>query len=360
MPRLRCLPSLPYHWYYVVRTAANQRKIITDASELRTFGRLLTATLTKCGAHLHFAHVDEHEVHLALQAGAESLRDALSCFWQQYARVTNRVRQEKGPLFRPRAHMVLVQQEKWLLPLGRYIHWIPHLRLMDPAGEIWGNSDAIYRRRRNVRGLVTSLTFRRLSRAARRPDAQASAYRDFFTQQPNARDIAIFERGSAADTRFLGDAAFISNILRQLGWLPGRSIIPKADSQNDIRGAVLTLIHNFPLLCAQRLPAKMARHWKRVTTLDNLCSRSRLRPLPMIRGLTASFIVVNRIATLRQVGHFFGCHAKTISAGRRRRHEEHFQHLFKHHYGVLFHVEVGRRIPASKGVEDSNAAQPAS
>jgi hypothetical protein len=121
MPRLRCLPSLPYHWYYVVRTAANQRKIITDAAELRTFRRQLTATLTKCEAHLHFVHVDQREVHLVLQAGAEPLAEALSCFWQQYARTTNRIRQEKGPLFRRRAHVLLVQQQNQVHPdLGRY------------------------------------------------------------------------------------------------------------------------------------------------------------------------------------------------------------------------------------------------
>jgi hypothetical protein len=358
MPRLRCLPILPYHWYYVVRTAANQRKIITDASDLRNFRRLLTATLEKCGAHLHFAHVDEHEFHLALQAGAEPFSDALSCFCQQYARATNRVRQEKGPLFRQRAHMLLMQQEKWLLPLGRYIHWIPHLRLMDPTREIWWNSDAIYRRRQSSRGLVTSLIFRRLSRAARRPDAQASAYRDFFTQQPNARDIALFDKGSAADPRFLGDSDFISEILQQLGWLPGHSMLSKSDSQNDVRRETLKLIHNFQLLCAERLPANKARQWKRLMTLDNVCSKSRLRPLPMIRGLTASFIAANRIATLRQVEHFFGCRPKALSAGRRRRHEEHFQHLFKRHYGALFHLEIGRRLSTAKGVKESNVAHP--
>jgi hypothetical protein len=344
MPRRQRLPTLPYHWYYVVRTAANQRRLITDASELRYFRRLLTATLAQCGAHLHFAHLDEHEFHLALQAGAEPLSDAISCFCQQYARAINRVRQEKGPLFRQHAHMLLVQQDKWLLPLGRYIHWIPHLRLMDPDREIWWNSDAIYRRRRSSRGLVTSLIFRRLSRGVRRPDAQESAYRDFFTQQPNARDIVQFDKGSAADSRFLGDSDFISKILQQLGWLPGQSMISQSDYQNDVRRETLKLIHIFQLLCAHRLPANKARQWKRLLTLDNVCSKSRLRPLPMIRALIASFIVANRVATLRQVEHFFGCRPKALSAGRRRRHEKLFEHLFKRHYSALFHVEVGAAL----------------
>ena len=85
----------------------------------------------------------------------------------------------------------------------------------------------------------------------------------------------------------------------------------------------------------------------------------------MIRGLTASFIVAKRLATLRQVEHFFGCRPKALSAGRRRRHENLFQHLFKRHYSALFHVEVGavslpprvsktrtsRKLPA--GLDDS-------
>jgi hypothetical protein len=231
---------------------------------------------------------------------------------------------------------------------------------MDPAREIWWNSDAIYRRRQSSRGLVTSLTFRRLSRGIRRPDVQASAYRDFFSQQPNAREIAHFDKGSAADSRFIGDSDFISKILDQLGWLPGQSMISQSDSQNDVRREILKLIHTFQLLYSQYLPANKARQWKRLLTLDNVCSRSRLRPLPMIRGLTASFIVANRIATLRQVEQFFGCRPKALSAGRRRRHEKLFQHLFKRHHGALFHVEVGRGLPATTGVEDSNVARPSS
>jgi hypothetical protein len=72
MSRERILPTVAYSWYYVSRNAANNRKIISSGFERDTFRDLLAATLAAHGMHVHFAYVDENEMHLGVRAGGGS------------------------------------------------------------------------------------------------------------------------------------------------------------------------------------------------------------------------------------------------------------------------------------------------
>jgi REP element-mobilizing transposase RayT len=357
VPRPLRLPTLPFGWYYFVRRAANRRKIIADPSEIRTFQRLLTGTLAKSGAHLHFAHVDEDEVHLALQSGQESLSAALGAFCHKYARAVNRSRNEKGSLFRQHGRVLLVQQEKWFLPLGRYIHWIPYLqsRPSDHAFCCW-NTDTVYRNRQSIRCLVTSQTFRRLSRRSRRLRVQNQAYRTFFDQKPSRDDIELIKNGSPGDTRILGDSNFVSEVSRALGLPAPRRVIPWSSAEEDIQRVTLMLIDGFRALCDEHLSANKAREWKRLATLDNVRSKWRAPPLPMIRGLSASYVVPDGIATLRQAEHFFRCRPGTLSAGRRRRYQRRFQELFGRSHEQFFRVRGGSLSPSPNDIAYEGSA----
>jgi hypothetical protein len=349
MPRLLCLPTLPFRWYYFSRMAATGRKIIADRSEVRAFRTMLAWVLGKSGAHLHFAHVDGNELHLALQSSDVSLSGVLGSFCQQYARAINGSRNEKGSVFRPHAHLLLVQREKWFLPLGRYIHWIPQFRSPDSERSLcFWNTDDVYRNRQSIRGLVTSATFRALSRGSRQSRVQDQAYREFFSQKPSRDEVALFKAGSAEDARILGDRAFISDISQQLGLPARRRVIRWSNTEEDIRRATLALIGGLRGICDDSLPANKAREWMRLTTLENVCSKRRAQPLPMIRALGASYVVAHRIATVRQAERFYHCRPRTLSAGRRRRHEEKFRDKFNQSYEQLFEA-VGEHNTAQTG-----------
>jgi hypothetical protein len=339
MPRKLCLPTLPFSWYYFHRKAIYGREIFRTPSEMHALRSILLATLAHAGAHLHFAHLDDGNLHLVVQSGEGSLTEVLGAFCQQYARRVNRHRNEKGPLFRPHARLLLVQEERWLLPLGRFIHWIPRLRLASPerTTSYW-NTDSDYRDRRRRVGLVTNLTFRRLSRRSPKPGVQEEAYRAFFDPGPTKEDIELFRRETAEDARILGDSMFVSETLRRVG-LPARpEVLPASDVQEEIRRATLRLIGGFRVICNERLPARQARVWTRLTTLENVCSKWRVPPLPMIRGLSASYVVANRIASLGQAERLFCCRPKTLSAVRRRHYEQRFRDLFNQSSEELFQV----------------------
>jgi hypothetical protein len=336
MPRPRCLPTLPYRPYYFFRTAASGRTLIADRAERRAFARILTATLAKSGIHLHFAHVDATEIHLGLYSGEGSISTVLGHFCQRYARAINRLRHESGSLFRPHAHLLLVQQGKSFLQLGRYIHWIPRLRSNDTArGRFTWNTDTFYRSRRSIRGLVTSPTFRALAKRSGVPRVQDDAYRAFFDQRPTPQDIQRFRRGSAEDPRIVGDPEFVREIARQLG-LPLNPGAPRdLNSQEALRRTLQTLLEEFRVLCDKHLPEEQARRWQRVATLESVCSKSRTQPLPMIRGLGAAYALTQRIATLRQTEQFFRCRPGTLSAPRRQRYAQTFQDHFRRPYEQL-------------------------
>lgn len=58
------LPTVAFSYYYFTRSTALNRIIITNDSKRNSFHDPLTATLEAHGAHLHFVHMDQSEMHL--------------------------------------------------------------------------------------------------------------------------------------------------------------------------------------------------------------------------------------------------------------------------------------------------------
>ena len=98
----------------------------------------------------------------------------------------------------------------------------------------------------------------------------------------------------------------------------------------------MQVIEQFNALCNQRLSQEQAAAWRRVVTPENLRSRSRKRPLPMVRALSASYLIKHRIATPTQAARFFNCGPKPLSAQRRRFYESLFRECFGAKPEILF------------------------
>jgi hypothetical protein len=330
MPRDPNLPTVAFGWYYFSRGTTGNRKIITNETERDAFRDLLTATLAAHEAHLHFVFVDENGMHLGARAGCDSLTKALGSFCGKFSHQINRWRNEKGSLFRPHAHVVLIQPGKWFLLLGRFIHWIPRLNgdgLNADAG-LQINSDAQYRSRKRIRGLDTSLVLRIVSHGSRQPGVQDEAYRALFDQAPSETEIALFRRGSPQDSRIVGDPTFISRTAREIGVpLHPRARKPPGAIE-EIPGHIESMLECFRRVCNQCLPPTTTEKWTRVATLENICSKSRQPPLPMLRALAAAHLVDSGRFRLEQLETVFQCRPRTLSAGRRRAYQLKFEALF--------------------------------
>jgi hypothetical protein len=354
MPRLARLPSIPFGWYYVALQSVTNRRIVTSHAELRTVLKLLRVTLRERGARLHAGYIAEREAHLALQVGEGRLSAITGSFQHQYARLFNRAHDEHGSLFRLHYHVLLFQHQQWLVPLTHFIHWIRRLEAPDDyQGGLWWSSDAIYRGSKKQDWVTTNVVLRMLTRGAYSRQSQEEAYRKLFDQAPN--HSRLFRHGSAKDPRLLGDAQFIADVWRQTGRRSPDRTRRGRDHEGDIPGVVMQVIEQFNALCDQRLPRDQAAAWKRIVMYENLRSRSRKRPLPMLRALSVSYLIEHEIATPTQAARFLRCGPRPVSAHRRRFYEALFSQYFGAKPEILFRPDLGARMSEERMNHDNGS-----
>jgi len=342
MPRLARLPPIPLGWYYVALRSVANRRIVTSSAELKSVLQLLRVTLRQKDARLHAGYIAEHEAHFALQAGDGPVSAITGAFQHEYARLFNRTHNEHGSLFRLHYHLLLIQHQKWLVPLTHFIHWIRRLEAPhDYQDGLWWSSDSIYRGSKKQDWVTTNVVLRMLTHGAYSREIQEEAYRKLFDQAPPPSYARFFRHGSASDPRLLGDKEFRADVSRKTG---RRSLdkYPRArDLEGDISGVVMQVIEQFNALCDRRLPRQQAASWRRIDQYENLRSRSRKRPLPMVRTLSVSYLIEHKIATPTQAARFFGCGLRSVSAQRRQFYEARFREYFGAGPEILFCPHFG-------------------
>jgi hypothetical protein len=167
-----------------------------------------------------------------------------------------------------------------------------------------------------------------------------------FDQPPQPEMASSLEEGSARDPRILGDAEFIAGILDLAGRRsPGR-IRNARPLESEIADAVTRVIERFVALCEVRLPKERAEAWRRVVILENVRSGARKRPLPMVRALSASCLIEQRIATASQAARFFGCGSHPVSVRRRHFYEVMFRNLLGAERDIL--LPEGAETPSCR------------
>jgi len=315
MPRAKRLPPLGSACYYYRRSCADDRQIVKDREELELLLQTLARVLRKNGARMYAFHIDSAQLHFVLRAGSAPLVPALGIFCHELTRRFNRRRGERGALFARRARITVFQPEVWLLRMVRYVHSI-----RPPAGSLptW-NSDCIYRVRGRMNGLATSPVMRALASRNEPSSVLDDTYQDYFDAPAAADEIHLIEHGSREDSRVLGDHAFIARILQAQG-LARDSDVSEADSPEEvIRRAADLIISRFHALCRRCLSERDARDWITRTSLEQLRSKSRRMPLPLVRAMIAEYALIRHLARRSEVEKYFGLHARSLAAGLRRR-----------------------------------------
>jgi hypothetical protein len=344
MSRLARLPPISFGWYYVTLRSVTNRRIVTRQVELKAVRKQLRTTLREKGAQMHAGYIAEHEAHLVLRVGGGTVSAITGSFQHEYARIFNRIHHEHGSLFRMHYHVLLFQHQQWLVPLAHFIHWIRRLQAPDDyQGGLWWSSDAVYRGKKKQDWVTTNVVLRMLTRGAYSRQIQEEAYRKMFDQAPVPNHARLFKRGSAKDPRLLGDAQFIAEVWRQTGRRSPDRTRRARDLEGDIPGVVMQVIEQFNALGDQRLRREQAAAWRRIVTYEHLRSRSRKRPLPMVRALSVSYLIKQKIATPAQAARFFNCGPRPVSANRRRFYEVLFRECFGARPEILFCPAFGER-----------------
>ena len=328
MPRPLRLPPIAFGWYYVVLRALAGKQIVTSREDLQNLLAILRRTLRKGGARLHAGAVTERAIHLAMQTGTMPLSVLIGRFQHDYARLFNKTHGTKGALFRLHHHAILIDHQTWLVSLVHLIHWLPRLDNAVPENVAFRwTTDAVYRGSAKMDWLTKNVALRMLARKSGHRLVREQAYGMLLDRRPALALREAFVNGSAADPRILGDQRFIEEVWRRTGQSPRRKRAGHR-SEADISTLVTQLIEKFGEVCLPLLPRAQADEWKHIVTFEGVRSKSRKRPLPMLRALITSYLIVHRIATATETARFWGLGSRPVAAARRRFYEMRFHEGF--------------------------------
>lgn len=191
--------------YYVVQRSNARQPIFTDTADYAIFERLLATTVARCRARVHGFCWEVDTIHLVLQVSDTPVGRFMQRLSSQYARRFHRRQGNGGHLFQQRYQSLLIDPDRYLLPLIRHLHLLPvRAGLVTDPFEYALSSHRAYLGVTPVSWLTTGVALRML---AQRVEQARYAYRRLMFEQPG--ESTGFERGTA-DPRILGDSRFIA------------------------------------------------------------------------------------------------------------------------------------------------------
>jgi putative transposase len=143
MPRKPRL-HVPGGLYHAILRGNHRQVIFQDEGDHLTFEDILATALSRYAAGLHAYCWMPNHVHLAVQVGEAPLGRLMQLLASRYARRKQREIPTTGHLFERRYRAKLVQTDRYLLALVRYIHLNPVRAGLtaDPAAYRWSSHRA--------------------------------------------------------------------------------------------------------------------------------------------------------------------------------------------------------------------------
>lgn len=207
-PRLH----LPGGLYHVMLRGNGGQDIFFAAADRARFLELLEEGVERFGHRVHGFCLMTNHVHLVLQAGAAPLSRAMQNLSFRHTRYVNAREKRIGHLFQGRYKALLVDAERYLLELVRYVHLNPlRAGLVDhPAAWPWSGHRAYL----GEAALPWLTTDRVLGRFGGRLATARAAYRDFVAAGLGEGHRPEFHLG-ADDSRVLADDGFVKQVLKR-------------------------------------------------------------------------------------------------------------------------------------------------
>lgn len=172
--------------YHAVLRGNHRREIFAGREEYLRFEDILAAALERYGAALFAYCWMTNHVHLAVRVEEAPLGAVMGIVASRYARWRQRAVPTTGHLFERRYRARLVDADRYLLALVRYIHFNPVRSgiAVDPAAYPWSSHGA-YLGESPPRWLRTDAVLGLLDVAG---DPSRSAYRRFMGEEPPASE----------------------------------------------------------------------------------------------------------------------------------------------------------------------------
>lgn len=223
MPRKPRL-HVPGGIYHVVLRGNHRQPIFFGPRDYESLDQLVAAALVRFECRLHAYCWMTNHIHMALQVAGAPLGQMMQWIASQYARAAQKQMPTTGHLFERRYRACLVNGDRYLLALIRYIHMNPVRAgiVTDPASYAWSSHRA-YLGLGRVNWLTTDATLAMF--ATELPRARRS-YGEFIGAEPEELEIQALRSGSPDDHRVLGDDAFVAALpaANERKVRPGRSL----------------------------------------------------------------------------------------------------------------------------------------
>ena len=276
--------------YHVILRGNDGQSIFFDDKDRTRFYFLVQEGVERFGHRIHAFCLMGNHVHLAIQVGEASLSRVLQNLSFRYTRWVNWRQGRSGPLFQGRYKAILVDADVYLLELTRYIHLNPVRAGMvkEPQDYRWSGHRA-YLGLEPIPWLTTDWV---LSQFSGRASSARRAYHRFIWEGKRESRQEEYYRGSSADSRILGDDAFVDRIL--------------GEKQTVMRPKV-TLVGLMRAVCREYSIKE-----------GELGRPGRGPSLSEVRGMAAWFILELGVSTLGELGKVTGRDVTTLSSAAKR------------------------------------------
>jgi REP element-mobilizing transposase RayT len=211
--------------FYHVTSRGNQRdKIFYDAADRERFLEILSRTKERYGFLLHaYALMDNH-YHLLMETPKANLSQIMQNINTSYTVYVNRKYQRSGHLLQGRFKGIIVDKDRYLIALSRYIHLNPvRAKLVKrPADYPWTSYKAFLDQKAEDSLVDTGDTLSYFSKHRKRA---VRAYREFVEAAEGKEEnpYAAMEAGL-----LLGKGAFKAKVLRRIEKMKVDEEIPQA------------------------------------------------------------------------------------------------------------------------------------
>lgn len=206
-PRLHVSGGL----YHVILRGNARQNIFFSAEDRARFYELIEEGVSRFGYQVHAFCLMSNHLHLALQAGEQSLSAGMQNLAFRYTRHINARRKQTGHLFQGRFKAFLVDRDRYGLALVRYIHLNPvRARMVKQASAYAYSSHRAYLESEVLPWLTTDWV---LGQFGSRIYVARSRYVRFIDDGKTEGHNETFY-GGHADSRVVGEEDFVKRILK--------------------------------------------------------------------------------------------------------------------------------------------------
>jgi len=237
-PRLQFAGSV----YHVTARGNERRPIFRDDRDRNEYLRRIGVYRDRFGFQLLSFCLMTNHLHLAIRTGNEPLSRVMGCLHSSYAEWFNRRYDRVGHLFQGRYKAFLVQEDRYLLALVRYIHSNPvRAGLAAIAADYPWSSDSFFRSGTGPAWLDVDFVLAVLAPTKRKAIRRYAELVDGVSPEP------AYEEDNVIDQSVKGDEAFALGRFEAAGaaepplkGLTERRLIEAVAQESDLTVAELT------------------------------------------------------------------------------------------------------------------------